>query len=283
VPLLERTDLRLFTPIPVDQSLALLCDACTRNVSADLHVERTQGECIIAKARLLGYENDRLFVDAPGDSESGEAFAAEQKVTVYFQVGGTRYSFQTEVIQPSFRLSLNERVTVPVLILRVPLEIQKNQRRRNVRVSLAAKYDVTVKLHEGGYSSSREIPIDAEQFQGRLIDLSMSGMRLIVDVAQHGRFRLGERYYATLQLPNDPQPFSLWIEVRYVRAVRGGEALQIGFLFLDWEGIDATDDAIRLNRFIQEAHRSNRATPTALEKDDDPKAETILERRSQAT
>jgi c-di-GMP-binding flagellar brake protein YcgR len=236
----------------IDELLGELCD---RNVPVELHHIKPNGELIVARSRLLGRDSTRLLLDKPQSIGQKVTFRAGHHLTVYTQIGGSRYRFETQVVEPFCKFDLNDEVRVRGLSISAPTQVADGQRRNDYRASTVSFDSIIVDAHEAGPHAPESCPVDAGRFAGQMVNLSRGGLLMKVAHSDRRDFGFGEQFFVTFALSDTDEALTFWGELRHDRRIRDGESHLIGFKFFHWPKDDFERKQRRLGQFVAEAQR----------------------------
>lgn len=242
-------------PVTTLDDAALLKDACERNRQLELHYETTGGEFVSAHTRVLGVDGDHLFLEEPQNIGKKVNFRRGQVVDAYLKLHDKLYRFQTRVLEFNRPIKLNRHQTVSGLVVSRPLELKEGQRRNHYRIGTVGVDQVLpVTLH--GCSPGGTTGLQAEVWQGQLVDLSQGGARVLLDGRAYLRFRVGTLLFMGFRLPEHEQEFLFQAETRYITEVLQGEATRVGLKFLPYPNQAGFRKMTqRLSRFIAQQQR----------------------------
>jgi len=226
----------------------MLESACARNTSAELHCEGDEGR-LTAHMRLLAIESHHLITDEAQFVGSGTVLRQRQPVMIHFLYDGVRWAFRTQVSRPLLLVTLNEELRVRGMALQLPDQITEQQRRAEFRLSLAAR-DSVADLHTTAPGDVTVCPLDAELFEGRLTNISVGGLCLLVSRQCRKSFFLGELFYACFRLPDLDQECVLPVEVRNHRRVAESGATLVGVRFVACDPAHTSAQLNLIQRFV---------------------------------
>lgn len=229
----------------------LLNDAASRNIAAELMVMRGENLQSNLRSRLLFSDSDHVLVEAPTENGQPVELQPGQFIEVYFKLGHERFGFDTRVVG-STRTSLNQQTTVNALQLAPPHYLERRQRRKFYRISVASLPPIDaqlVHLEENGQASQ---PIEA-----RLCNMSAGGVAVLADEGQKPRFVSDQTWRIRFTLPvGDEEPFEFNAIVCHVRHVFQSKRQIIGLAFLPGEDQSIHRGSIeRLARFVAAQQR----------------------------
>ncbi|MCP4250466.1 MAG: flagellar brake protein [bacterium] len=233
----------------------VLREACTRNTPAELHLKQGDTGLTTARVRLLGWDDDLIYVDRPQRVGESIQLQARQQVTVHLAMGGTRYSFRTRVRRAFCLVRLNAKQRVPGAALDVPAEVHQQQRRADFRLSLAGRDRVIVSMHQGRTEDGGSAPVDAPHFPGWLAQISPGALGLVADRSVAGAWKTGVRFFVSFHLPTVETEFCVLAEFRYSRRICDGLFVLGGFRFAPWPAAQPVQYQRSVTRFIASEQR----------------------------
>ncbi len=233
----------------------VLDDLCARNASVELHHISRRDELTVARTRLLGMDENVLYLDKPQSIGKKIHFRKGQRISVNTLVNGVRLRFETEVVDPSCKIELNENVRVRGLTLTRPVKIIDGQRRNDYRASTVCFDTIVVSVHVAGRLAPNASSIDASRFTGRMVNLSRGGLLIKVDREERQEYAYGKQYFASFVLPDDDKELTFWVELRHHRTILEGEADLLGMKFFQWPRDGYNRKQAATGRFIVEVQR----------------------------
>lgn len=234
-------------PSLCEREQELLTTACARNQAIDLHYKH-DGQPKIAHARLIEYTDEELRIDRPSTDGREALLTEQQEITAFFADDSRFYSFATRILQTRVRMELNRDKRILGVTLETPTQIIEEQRRHAYRLSLA-KYEVKVFLSDGSVGADT-LQDDPKRLTGRIVNLSVGGMAVLVPIKGVPPLRSGELFAATFSLPNQDDPLYYIAELRHVRRVRDGLNGLAGFRFTSQGPRDVVRQSQRIHQFI---------------------------------
>jgi c-di-GMP-binding flagellar brake protein YcgR len=169
---------------------------------------------------------------------------------MHLTLGGSRYQFDTSIVDEDRTIRINDHQTLPGIALRKPRVVNDSQRRTCLRVSLAGYDPISVDLATPQGESEDACAIDAERASGWIADLSVGGLSLIADRRVLRRPQPGGRYFLSFGLPGEDGEFNMLGSVRHIRAIPNGDGVRVSMCFCPWNGNSLSRDQRRLGRFI---------------------------------
>jgi len=242
-------------PIRQTDTIRLLGEACQRNTSAELHFQHGQADVITARVRMLGMDEEQIFVDRPQLVGSELRLRPRQPAMVYFLLGGTRYAFHTRVVKPRCLVRLNSRQRVAGASLSVPAEVRPQQRRADFRLSLAGFDWIVAHLHRGSSQNGGHCPMDTRPCRARLNNISAGGVGALVDTSAAGDWNAREIFFMSFSLPGVEQEFLMMTELRHHRRIHDGLTTLAGFKFCPWPLAPLQPYVRQIRRFIAAEQR----------------------------
>ena len=217
-------------------TLSLLEQACSINLSAEIHYDRDETLCT-ARCRLLWINDEELRTDSPQCIGKQVALVPDEEVTVYFVLDDKHYSFRTNVIKAVMGVDLNAETHVVGMSIHIPDEIREQQRRQNFRVALSA-YDIRVDAHEAHAEVPECAATECVRFSGRLINISTGGLGLLVEARPGLKFKMWAPLYLEFCLPDEPTPLILLVEIKHIRTFPERDRFVFGLQFVPIDGVD---------------------------------------------
>ncbi|MCG3180542.1 MAG: Flagellar brake protein YcgR [Phycisphaerae bacterium] len=221
------------TTVEADVRENLLGDAAARNLAADLVV--VQGENLQAnlKSRFLQHEPDRLLLEVPSHNGRPVVLQPGQFVEVYFKVGNERFGFDSRVVGYT-RVDLNEQTAVEALVVAPPHFLERRQRRKFYRISVATLPTIDCRLWPVDADPSR-----APAVKARLCNISAGGVAVLLDGEDSCRFVSDESYRLRFSLPegqwaaqDEAKQFEFEAVACHVRHVFQNRRMILGLAFL---------------------------------------------------
>lgn len=229
--------------------------ACARDTPARLHFTDNSDEDHIARIRLIKLEDNEIYADAPLSADPKTSLSKRQPVIVHTRIEGSRYAFRTRVERVFTKVDLNAHKRITAITLALPNNITQQQRRQCFRVSVAGHADIHVAFCATVPGQPDCCPINAEQFRGRMVNISAGGLCVIVPMSQRRRFGAGERLFVEFALPEIDEPFQLSVEVRRTKKVHEDTDTLLGLRFKTDLAWPARPLIQQITRFIANEER----------------------------
>jgi len=233
----------------------LIRAGCARNVPAEIHYEHRNGSIITGRARLLELTECQILADRPKYLDRGGSIPAGASVTVHVSLGGSRYQFDSVIEETNRSISLGGRKKVRGIALSKPTGLADSQRRARLRISMVGYDPITVELVRPHPDVSNACPVGAEIIEGRMHDLSVGGLAVLVDHRVPGAVHRGDHFFLTFALPSVAEEFYILGSVCHSRVVEASGSLRMGLSFRPWCGRRFIHDQRRLSLFVVEHER----------------------------
>lgn len=232
----------------------LIVWACDRNTPIELHYEPADGPMVVGRARLLGYDDKQLLADRPLCLDHG-IIPCGKKLSVNLSMNGERYEFDS-IIEESHRMvQLNAHHKVRGIAMKRPVEFNKSQRRKHLRISLVGYDPIHVELVKPHPDIPTACPSDAMVYNGWMVDLSVGGMSMLVDQHIIRRVTENELFFVMFDLPGCEEGYCMMGSVRHSRVIESSESIRIGMSFQGWNNRQLKRDQRRLSRFVASHER----------------------------
>lgn len=239
-----------------EEGLALINEACDRNTPVELHYTDGKGALTVARARVLGTDEETLYLDRPQCIQREIGYHSGQILDAYFSLHGILYWFRTTVLSPEHHVELNARKRVIGMSIAFPRSVKPGQRRRSYRASTLGIGEIIVHLHTTDKEMPDVTPIDAGQYRGLLVDVSVGGVGLAIEQHTYSHFHVGDVMFLRLPLPERPMPFYLVTQVRQSRPLHEDGGARLGLQFECWPSQRAFSAMEReLQRFVTDLQR----------------------------
>lgn len=189
--------------------------------------------------------------------------AVDQPVGISIQHEFNKYIFETVVV--GFESSVNESCG-GIIVLELPREIERVQRRAYSRVDVPADLKVKALFWHRGYMDDRtEAPLD-NYWQGHLVDLSVGGSQISIDVEQGANFRVGQLVGLQFTPMSYQKPILLEGQIRHLAENAEEKRLYVGveFLGLEMSG-QGRQKLRRIIDIVGEYEKQNMATDQLAE------------------
>lgn len=231
----------------------LLAEACARNQSAEIQFSE-HGEKRSARVRLIAFDDELLHTDRPQCIGRDVHLRDHMPLTVYFAHDQGHFAFRSEVVRAVTTVELNRQTRVTGMAIQAPVELRRQQRRQDFRLSLA-KYDIEVQSHEVSPADINLAPLDAVHFAGRLTNISAGGVGILCRAASCPKLEQWATYFMLFRLPEVPEPFVLAAEVRHIRNLHDGLEWIIGLSFIQPREPQIRVQIQRVTKFIADEQR----------------------------
>jgi c-di-GMP-binding flagellar brake protein YcgR len=200
---------------------------------------RIQGRWQAYKSCLLSVDpiKGRMVISAPTDAEAEPLeFVRGEQIGVTFRHRNTKCLFATVVLGTSLPGAGRRGTSAgSVVVLACPDQLEQLQRRAYHRVEIPAESRITVRFWRGGVApDGRHRIAAAPEFVGRLLDLSVGGIRVGLSAQADPQLQPDEM----VGLEFSPEPYrpSIVLEAcfRHLQPVRS-DKVSLGFQFIGLE------------------------------------------------
>jgi c-di-GMP-binding flagellar brake protein YcgR len=238
-----------------EDSTQVLNNACERNVSAELHYERSSRSLMIARCRIVDIDDNSVYLDQPVDNGGNVHLEADTELSVHFSIKSDWYAFRSAVADDRCKVRLNKSVELMGIAVKIPGAIDRLQRREAFRVSLGSDVVTEVAIHEATPNTIGAAPIDAQRFRASIVDISAAGIGIRIAACDRAYIKEGRTYYVSFRLPYYGTPVCLLVEAKHFRELRAQGQFVAGLNIVDWppRTINATLQVV--SRFIAEMQR----------------------------
>lgn len=219
---------------------ALLTSGCERNIPVEIHKHTGNAAVPVARARMMCLDDERIYLDEPQTIGQPVKMGKNTAVDAYFSINHTLFTFSTTVASMRCKVRLNESKVLIGMALNLPSDIHQGQRRSRYRTSLAMQSPIKVTMHAAS-SDLNSAPIDADRYEGRLVDGSEGGLGVLLDFDRPRKFKMYDKWIVRFHLPGESELTTLGCEVRQSRTIRDGETMKVGLMAKPWP----TDRAMR--------------------------------------
>jgi len=239
------------TAVESDVRDNVLAEAAARNLPADLVLVRGENLQANLKSRFLLCEPERLLLELPTHNGRPVLLQPGQFVEVYFKVNHDRFGFDSRAVSHC-TVELNRGTSVEAVGVAPPRFLERRQRRKFYRVSVASLPTMEARLCPIDADPKRSVPITA-----RLCNLSAGGVAVLTGARGAHRFVRDREYRLTFSLPDDAgELFEFYTVVCHVRDVFQSRRQIVGLAFLPGEGTSHHGAAIeRIARFVAAQQR----------------------------
>jgi len=238
---------------PVEQFLE---SVCARESAAELHFERTDGELVVARVRLLMFSDSELLADRPVYTDNGSKIPTGETLKVHISIRGNRYEFESAIESEFRRAPGHTPWAGPGIALRKPEAVAPSQRRASVRVSVLGCDPIHVISARPCSSGASACSLEGPVYLGWMVDVSAGGLSMVLDRQAAKLVRRGDRLFMTFCLPGVEGTFNLLGSVRHLREVAEGESIRLAAAFRPWDGGHLRTDQQRIARFVAERERT---------------------------
>ncbi len=232
-----------------------LANACERNASALIQFEPSDGPIVTARARLLGLTERHILADKPAITGESGHIPIGRPISVHVSLNGARFQFASR-IEPGRRwVQLNSRQRVPGIAMRKPIEILRAERRSSFRISLAGIDPIPIEMVRSHPDVRDACPVDARVIPGRLINISATGVAVLIACRFLQCAERRERYFLSFMLPGSEMEFCMLGSIRHVRVIKASDSFRLALSFMQWGERRFSTDEDLITRFIAEQQR----------------------------
>ncbi len=160
----------------------------------------------------------------------------DQPVGISIQHEFDKYVFETAVLGTE---ALEEPNIRKIIHLRIPDRIEKMQRRLYARVPVPVELKVKTLFWHRGYHDEARKPPDENYWQGRLLDISAGGLRVVIESWQRGHFNVDQFIGLQFTPMSYQKPIVLEGQIKHIEEIDESEKLCIGAEFL---GLEASNE-----------------------------------------
>ena len=229
---------------------------CARQASAELHFQRSDGELVVARVRLMALNDTGLIADRPVYVDGGSKIPVGREIAVHVTVRGKRCEFPSRIESEFRRAPSGSHLTGPGVVLRRPESIASSQRRSSVRVSVAGCDPIRVVSttpFPGAYAACSLMgPI----YHSWMVDISAGGLSMVMDRDSARSIQRGGELFLTFCLPDIEGDFNMLGRVRHMREVAQGESVRLALAFRSWQNGSLRSDQQRIARFVAARERT---------------------------
>jgi len=249
----------------IDSTVAVIQEACDRNVPVELHYPnpdlspgRLEPDLLFAQTRLIGVDEKEIYLDSPQSIGKSVELKHRTKVSGYFNLDGKIYSFNSRVTNLGCEVVLNKKKRIVGMCLATPAKIRQSQKREDHRISVAALEPIEVRIHEVSQKDPNAVALTAKRFTSRAVNLSLGGEGVNVEGPGGNHFRVGQYYFVSFCIPNDPEEFLFLAESRHIMDLPRNQAKRIGLQFLRWPDVMTMRKNLRkLGPFLARTERNS--------------------------
>lgn len=235
---------------------ALIEEACDRNAPIELQYESSDGELLVARTRLLGFDETHVYLDRPQSIGDDVRFRRGQRVEGYMLLHDVRYAFATVVEDLATLVEINATKRTVGMVLRRPATVRESQRRSHFRVAVLSEGPITAAVHAADPGHPGACPIDAGRAEATLLNLSAGGAGLLMERGQGGWISAGDHLFMTFQLPEEEEPICFLVDVRQCTMGADSSTRRVGVRIRAWptpRSVERTRE--RLQRYITAVQR----------------------------
>ena len=217
----------------------------------------------LARALLTNIGDDRFDIKVSPRRKSRQInIQVNQQVgiSLKYGYGYDKFVFDTTVVEIEPSTNPMDGRTI---MLAVPKQIERVQRRSYYRIKVPSSLDVNVKLWHRGYPDDPDhVPAAAvrQVWQGRLVDISAGGLQVAINSVERLNFRKGQ----SIGLRFTPLPYETPLMFNaYIRNVLPTAADESVCLGLQMIGLEASPEGRlilqRLCNVVEQYHQMNQS------------------------
>lgn len=237
--------------IPATVQQEVLTGLCERNQSGEMTWSSEEGSRVRSRVRFLELSGDGLLTDRPKVSGRPVRLPVGEIVQVSFLTNGHRMAFTTRVRGRS-RWSGVGSSEVSALVLGVPQEIERVQRRECYRLSVLHLQPVEMRFSS---PTDGEGPPD-RRFEATLMNISETGCGVTVEKTEAQGVSADDPWDVAFWLPGVEEGLELPGTVRWTNTTAEGDRLLMGVAWqLDPSNREDLLIQRRLSRFVIEQQR----------------------------
>lgn len=203
--------------------------ACAHQLFAEL---RMDDEAEALRVRFGRVEGDELHVQFAPSLDVSKAPVEGQESIVQWLIEGDCCIFRSQVRGVLITPGAGGRPRATGLVLDVPDQISRQQRRSSFRVPLAAHDNIHMSISQAASGRTDCCPLDGYHVRGRMVNLSAGGLCAIIHVEHAAKLCAGQQLFIDFTLPDVEREFSLLAEVCHVRPAHHGGGVLVGLRFL---------------------------------------------------
>ncbi|UCC29063.1 MAG: PilZ domain-containing protein [Phycisphaerales bacterium] len=222
---------------------------------AEIYYERRHGSIITGRVRLFELTEHQILADRPTYLNNDGSIPCGASVTVHFSLGGSRYQFDSVIEETDRSVSLGGRTEMRGIALSKASGLADSQQRSDLRISMVGYDPITVRLARPHPDLPDACPVDAEILKGRIHDISIGGLAVLVDHRVPDAVHQGDHFFLTFVLPSIAEDFCMLGSVRHTRVVKASVSLRMGLSFHPWCGTRFAHDQRRISQFVVEHER----------------------------
>lgn len=240
-----------------EHAVALVHEACQRNVPMELHRRSLDGSVMTARGRMLRLQDGLVLIESPQTIGTSSKLKIDEQLDAFFNLHGDLYTMQVSVESLGVPANLNDAKRVTGAALRPTSNVREGQRRAEYRTSLISVGSIATELCQACIEVEGASPIGAHRTTGRLINASSGGLGIVLDGRQTGRFPERSRYFVRFCVGDDEMEFPFLSEVRYVRLVNEETMTRLGVRLVQWpDRFTFNRRTQSLTRYLKEVERA---------------------------
>lgn len=249
-------------PNLIDGSICseLLREAAQRSVTIDL-IRLLKSGPDPCRSRFVELPSADLAVELPSRLGRPVPVRPGERLEIHFRIKEYRYCFRTTVRSRS-KVALSELLEVAILLIVPPLSVERCRRRQFLRVKVTAAERLMA--HLWLVDDSRPQGDALRLPSTEVLDISGTGMRLLLEGSMRGRIKEGQQVHLHMDLGGGWEPLNLVAHVEHLDRT-AHHVVQFG---LHFDGLDETLEGRaahnRLLRFIAERERKEARRVKAL-------------------
>lgn len=230
--------------------------ACARHLVVELHATGADRQVEVARARLIFADDEAIYMTAPRMRDgSPPEWRVGRALRGYFSINDTRFGFDTSIVKARCIVQLNPQKKVVGASIARPPKVLDEQRREHFRVNTLHE-EVRVDLHPALAGEGFACPIDAKPVRVTLINLSVGGAAVRLDVESARGIGDSSLAFCEIRLDHDDGPVEALLEVRQRRVISDGSAVRLGLQFVSWPDRRTWQhNQERLQKFISDLQR----------------------------
>lgn len=207
----------------------------------------SKGKWHTANVLLTAVGQNSLHFELTDESEISTSIARkDQPVGISMQQEFNKYVFDSVVLETMASEELNSR---KLIHLGMPDKMEKMQRRLYARVPVPAELKVKALFWHRGYNDEARKAPDENYWQGKLLDLSAGGLRLVIEGWQQSYFNVDQFIGLQFTPMSYQKPIVLEGQIKHIQIIEDGEKLCIGAEFL---GLEASNEGRKkLRRLVE--------------------------------
>ena len=214
----------------------------------------SRGKWRTANVLLKTIGQNSLHFELSEEQNTGTSdVCKDQPVGISIQHEFYKYVFETVVLG----IEVSDKPNIRKIIrLGIPDRIEKMQRRLYTRVSVPVELKVkTLFWHRGYYDEARKPPGE-NYWQGKLLDISAGGLRVVIEAWQHSHFNVDQFIGLQFTPMSYQKPIVLEGQIKHIEKIDEGEKLCIGAEFLGLEASNEGREKLRRLEGVINAYQS---------------------------